>query len=146
MENKWLRKQGRLVKKVVSSLPVHFQISYKENVGENKLIFCGGEIFYIPNRFTVDYSDLVGLVGEMGIHHKIALPLFFMAMDSPQNFDSNALRSIVYRTKLPSNTSYSTYYSVDAPAVYPCSIRDEVDFIKLVRIMAAGDPLLKELV
>ncbi|KMZ62757.1 hypothetical protein ZOSMA_44G01600 [Zostera marina] len=146
MENKWLRKQGRLVNKVVSNLPVHFQVSYKENVSEKELIICSGEIFYIPNRFAADYKDLVGLVGQMSIHHKVALPLFFMAMDSPQNFDSNALRSIVYRTNLPPNTTYSSYYSVDSPAVYPCSVRDEVEFIKLVRMMAAGDPLLKELV
>ncbi|XP_072984860.1 probable glycosyltransferase STELLO2 [Typha latifolia] len=145
-KQEWFVNQGNMVKKVVSSFPVHFQVSYKESISEDKLIFCSSELFYVPGRFVSDFSDLVGIVGDLGIHHKIAVPMFFQAMDSPQNFDSDALARTVYRTKLSANDSLATIYTAQAPAVFPLKVQNEVDFIKLIRIMAVGDPLLMELV
>ncbi|XP_020108334.1 probable glycosyltransferase STELLO2 [Ananas comosus] len=142
----WFAKQGDLVKKVVGNFPVHFQVSYKETMGEDKLIYCSSELFYIPRRFVGDFSDLVGLVGDVDIHHKIAVPMFFLAMDSDQNIDSDALAKAVYRTNLLANESFSAIYTAQAPAVYPVKVQNELDFIKLIRVMASGDPLLMELV
>ena len=135
------------MKKVINNFPVHFQVSYKENMGEeNKLTICGSEIFYIPQRHATDFADLIGLVGDSDIHHKVAVPMFFLAMDSPQNYDSEALSKIVYSTEKSANASLANTYSTRAAAVYPLEIRDEIEFIKLVRVMASGDPLLMELV
>lgn len=140
----WFSSQGDMVKKVVSSMPVHFQVSYKENVPrKHSLILCNSEVFYVPRRLLGDFKDLVGLVGGLEIHHKVAIPMFFMAMDSPNNFDP-VLNKMIYRTDLPSKNSSSIYWPV-APAVHPWSVSDEPDFIKLIRIMAEGDPLLMEL-
>ena len=113
---------------------------------ENKLTICGSEIFYIPQCHASDFADLVGLVGDLDIHHKVAVPMFFLAMDSPQNYDSEALSNIVYSTERSANASLVKTYSTRVSAVYPLDIRDEVEFIKLVRVMASGDPLLMELV
>uniref|UniRef100_A0A1D1YBU5 tRNA (Guanine-N(7)-)-methyltransferase subunit trm82 n=1 Tax=Anthurium amnicola TaxID=1678845 RepID=A0A1D1YBU5_9ARAE len=144
--SQWFTTQSAMVKKIVNTLPVHFQVSYKESISEEKLALCSGEIFYVPRRFVGDFVDLVGLVGDLEVHHKIAVPLFFMAMDSPRNFDSDAFSSIIYKKDLPSNVSCSSFYSAQVPAVYPCYVRSEADFIKLIRVMASGDPLLMELV
>ncbi|KAA8550202.1 hypothetical protein F0562_001886 [Nyssa sinensis] len=81
----WFSKQADIVKKVVSTMPVHFQFNYKESrPSEKGLAICGSEVFYIPRRFVGDFADLVDLVGNLEIHHRIAVPMFFMAMDSPQ--------------------------------------------------------------
>ncbi|XP_022937747.1 probable glycosyltransferase STELLO2 [Cucurbita moschata] len=141
----WFTKQSNMVKKIVSMMPVHFQVSHKQSVAnEQSLTICNSEVFYVPRRFVADFLDLLGLVGDLEIHHKVAIPLFFTAMDSVQNFDP-VLNTMSYREKAPATNS-STIYSVHVPAVHPWNVSSEQDFIKLVRIMAEGDPLLAELV
>ncbi|KAG6520460.1 probable glycosyltransferase STELLO1 [Zingiber officinale] len=142
----WHVSQTNLVKKIADNFPVHLQTSYKESVTEGKLLICSSEIFYIPQRFVTDFSDLVGIVGDLHIHHRIAMPVFFLAMDSQENFDSKALATVVYRTRPQANDSFMSSYTAQAPAVYPLKVRNEYDFIKLIRAMASGDPLLLELV
>ncbi|XP_047330348.1 probable glycosyltransferase STELLO1 [Impatiens glandulifera] len=141
----WFGKQLEMVNKVISSMPVHFQVKYKESMSNenNQLELCSSEIFYIPRRFITDFNNLVDLVGDLDIHQKVAIPLFFTAMDLPQNFDP-VFNSMVYKEKLVSNST--SFYSVNATAVHPFNVTSEQEFIKLIRIMAAGDPLLLELV
>ena len=140
----WFSKQAKMVKKVVNTMPVHLQVGYKESsTSEPSLTICSSEVFYIPQSFVGDFVDLVGLVGNAKIHHKVALPMFFMAMDSPLNFDS-LLNTMIYNTEALSSNP-SDYYSAKVAAVHPWGISSEPDFIKLIRLMAAGDPLLMEL-
>ncbi|KAL0383544.1 UNVERIFIED_CONTAM: putative glycosyltransferase STELLO2 [Sesamum calycinum] len=85
----WFVKQADMVKKVVATMPAHFQVNYKESVKDQQsLTICNSEVFYVPRHFVPDFVDLVNLVGGLDIHHKVAIPMFFLAMDSPQNFDS----------------------------------------------------------
>ncbi|XVF75785.1 hypothetical protein PTKIN_Ptkin13bG0214800 [Pterospermum kingtungense] len=143
----WYSKQADMVKEVVRTMPVHFQVNYKEVVkSDQSPTICSSEIFYIPRHFISDFVDLVNLVGHLEIHQKVAIPMFFLSMDSPQNFDS-VLSTMVYKQEQPSNNnSSSTHYSAQAPAVHPWKVSSEQEFIKLIRIMAEGDPLLMELV
>ncbi|KAI3667387.1 hypothetical protein L6452_42443 [Arctium lappa] len=142
----WYGKQAEMIKKVVSSMPVHLQVSYKDHTKnhDSTLTVCSSEVFYIPRRLVVDFIDLVNLMGDLDIHQKVAIPLFFVAMDSPQNFDS-VFNTMVYKRKPASNTSLR-FYSPEAPAVHPLRVSNEQEFIKLIRVMAAGDPLLLDLV
>ncbi|KAK4371490.1 hypothetical protein RND71_010965 [Anisodus tanguticus] len=140
----WFVKQADVVKKVVATMPVHLQVNYKESMkSDETLTICSSEIFYVPRRFVSDFVDLINLVGNQDMHHKVAVLMFFTAMDSPQNFDS-VLNSMIYKKKPPGNLT--TFYSAEAPAVHPWKVSSEQDFIKLIRVMAAGDPLLMELV
>ncbi|XP_068660182.1 probable glycosyltransferase STELLO2 [Aristolochia californica] len=141
----WFTQQAELVKKVVSSLPAHFQVSYKGSMDETSLTLCSSEIFYIPERFIGDFVDLVSLVGDLEVHHKIAVPMMFMAMDSVSNFDSDALKTIVYKRD-PEVSDPVRIYSAQVPAVYPWNVSSEADFMRLIRSMALGDPLLMEMV
>ncbi|GAA0154127.1 glycosyltransferase [Lithospermum erythrorhizon] len=142
--SEWFSKQAEMVKKVVATMPVHFQVNYKSAVKNYQILtICNSEVFYVPRHFMSDFIDLVSLVGELDIHHKVAIPMFFMAMDSLDNFDP-VLDSMVYKRKPPSNNS--TFYSAEAAAVHPWSVSSEQEFIKLTRLMAVGDPLLLELV
>ncbi|KAA8517101.1 hypothetical protein F0562_017394 [Nyssa sinensis] len=141
----WFTKQEDMVKKVVSEMPAHFQVSYKESMmSDHKLAICSSEVFYIPRRFVADFIELVNLVGDLEIHYKIAIPMFFVAMDSPNNFDS-VFSKMIYQ-KEPPSTNSTTFYSAEVPAIHPWNVSTEQDIIKLIRIMAAGDPLLMELV
>ncbi|CAN1256125.1 Probable glycosyltransferase STELLO1 [Linum perenne] len=141
----WLTKQSEMVKQVVDSMPVHFQVNYKEAMkNEKRLLLCSSEIFYVPRQFVSDFVDLIGLVGSQEMHQKVAIPMFFVSMDSTQNFDP-ILSTMVYKQTPPPQAN-STLYSAQAPAVHPWSVSSEQEFIKLVRIMAEGDPLLMELV
>ncbi|CAN4089908.1 unnamed protein product [Withania somnifera] len=143
-QSDWFVKQAEVVKKVVATMPVHLQVNYKEAIkGDETLTICSSEIFYVPRRFVSDFVDLVNLVGNLDMHHKAAMPMFFTAMDSPQNFDS-VLNSMVYKNKPPGNLT--TFYSAEAPAIHPWKVSTEQEFIKLIRVMATGDPLLMELV
>ncbi|XP_057784024.1 probable glycosyltransferase STELLO2 [Salvia miltiorrhiza] len=140
----WFVKQADMVKKVVAAMPAHLQVNYKDSVKDQQnLMICNSEVFYVPRRFVADFTDLVNLVDDLDVHHKVAIPMFFLAMDSPENFDS-VLNSMKYKQKLQSNST--SFYSPEAPAIHPWSVTSEQDFIKLIRIMAAGDPLLMELV
>ncbi|CAI9765657.1 unnamed protein product [Fraxinus pennsylvanica] len=140
----WLAKQADMVKKVVATMPVHLQVNFKETVKDHKsLAICNSEVFYVPRRFVADFIDLVNLVGGLDIHHKVAIPMFFSAIALPQNFDP-VFSSMVYKQNIPSNST--SFYSAEVPAVHPWNVSNEQDFIKLIRIMAAGDPLLMELV
>lgn len=140
----WHSKQAEMVKKIVNTMPAHFQVNYKEAAkNDQDLTICSSELFFIPKRFVDDFADLVALVGDLEIHHKVATPMFFLAMDSPQNFDP-VLNTMIYKKKSP--PANSTFYSAQAPAVHPWSVSSEQEFIKLIRVMAAGDPLLMELV
>ncbi|KAK6149149.1 hypothetical protein DH2020_016674 [Rehmannia glutinosa] len=139
----WFVKQADMVKKVVATMPAHFQVNYKESVKDQQsLIICNSEVFYVPRHLVPDFTDLVNLVGDLDIHHKVAIPMFFLAMDSPQNFDS-VFDSMKYKQKLQSNST--SFYSAEVPAIHPWNVSSEQDFIKLIRIMAAGDPMLMEL-
>ncbi|KAD4584696.1 hypothetical protein E3N88_22297 [Mikania micrantha] len=142
----WYGKQGELVNKVVSSMPVHFQVSYKKHMmgHDSTLTICNSEVFYVPRRLVNDFKDLVTLVGNLGIHQKVAIPMFFLAMDSKENFDP-VFSTMVYELNPRPNTT-SGYYSPEAPAVHPWRVSSEQEFIKLIRLMSAGDPLLMELV
>lgn len=143
-DNDWFAKQAGMVKKVVATMPVHFQVNYKESVkSEQSLTICNSELFYVPHHFVPDFVDLVNLVGDLDIHHKVAIPMFFMAMDSQQNFDP-VFDTMKYEQKPPSNLTM--LYSSEVAAIHPWTISSEQEFIKLIRIMAAGDPLLMELV
>uniref|UniRef100_A0A803P6T7 Glycosyltransferase STELLO1 n=1 Tax=Cannabis sativa TaxID=3483 RepID=A0A803P6T7_CANSA len=75
-DSDWFSKQGTMVKKVVDSMPAHFQVNYKETVSSDQsLTVCSSEVFYIPRNFVADFVDLVNLVGDLDIHHKILLDL-----------------------------------------------------------------------
>ncbi|XP_010508659.1 PREDICTED: probable glycosyltransferase STELLO1 isoform X2 [Camelina sativa] len=143
----WFSVQAELVKNTVSTMPAHFQVNYKDATKNNHetLTVCSSEVFYVPKRLVTDFTDLVDLVGDMDLHYKVAVPMFFLSMDSPQNFDP-VLGSMVYKRKSASFNTSSSLYSPKAPAVHPWSISSEQDFIKLVQQMAEGDPLLLELV
>lgn len=139
----WFSKQVEMVIKVVSMMPVHFQVTYKEAMkADQSLIICSSEVFYIPRRSVADFVDLVNLVGDLDIHHRAAMPMFFLSMDSPKDFDP-VLNYMIYEEKHPSNST--TFYSAQVPAVHPWNVSNEQDFIKLIRVMATGDPLLMEL-
>ncbi|TQE12970.1 hypothetical protein C1H46_001345 [Malus baccata] len=105
----WLSKQANMVKKVVSAMPVHLQVNYKESMPrEQSLVMCSAEVFYIPQQFVGDFVDLVGLVGNFEIHNKVAVPMFFMAMDSPNNYES-VLNTMIYKPEASSSNSSSIY-------------------------------------
>ncbi|KAL4566768.1 hypothetical protein LXL04_030891 [Taraxacum kok-saghyz] len=71
----WYGKQGEMVKKVVSSMPVHFQVSYKKHMTthDSNLTICSSEVFYVPRRLVNDFKDLVNLVGNLDIHQKVMI-------------------------------------------------------------------------
>ncbi|KMT15027.1 hypothetical protein BVRB_3g061520 [Beta vulgaris subsp. vulgaris] len=140
----WFSEQGDMVKKVVNTMPAHFQVNYKEAAMTNpSFVVCSSELFFVPRKHVEDFIDLVALVGDLEMHHKVAIPMFFLAMDSPENFDP-VFSTMVYKNKPPSGNT--TLYSAQAPAVHPWNVSSEQEFIKVIRVMAVGDPLLMELV
>ncbi|GMH30637.1 hypothetical protein Nepgr_032480 [Nepenthes gracilis] len=140
----WFSKQAAMVREVVSLMPVHFQVSYNDNSPKDKVItICSSDVFYLPRRLVGDFIDHVALVGNLKIHYMVAMPLFFAAMDSPSNFDP-VFDAMIYNGGATAANS-SSAYSARVPALHPWSVSGKPDFMKLVRLMAAGDPLLMEI-
>lgn len=134
-----------MVSKVVRIMPVHLQVNFKDSSSKGEsIVTCSSEVFYIPQRFVGDFVDLVGLVGNYKIHYTVAVPLFFMSMDSPNNYDP-VLNSAIYSKGLLSPDS-SQSYSLQAPVLHPWNVSSESEFAKLMELMAPGDPLLMELI
>ncbi|KAI3830176.1 hypothetical protein L1987_04310 [Smallanthus sonchifolius] len=142
----WYGKQAEMVKKVVKSMPAHLQVNYKDHTNnhDSGLTVCTSDVFYIPQRLVVDFVDLVNLVDVLEIHQKVAISMFFIAMDSPRNFDP-VFNKMFYKRK-PALNLTTSFYSPEVSAVHPMRVSNEREFIELIRVMAAGDPLLLDLV
>lgn len=140
----WYFKNGgrEIIKKVLNELPVHFQIKYRESMDEKSFVVCSSEIFYVPRQFVGDFVDLVSLVGDLSLHHEIAVPLFFLSMETPDKFDPDALSKTIYKRGEASNSL--SYYSAEVHAVNPWKVSNESDFVRLLKAMSLGDPLLLE--
>ncbi|KAF2289406.1 hypothetical protein GH714_035982 [Hevea brasiliensis] len=139
----WHGKQAEMVKKVVGSMPVHFQVNYKDAMkSDQSVTICSSEIFYIPHHYVADFVDLVSL--WMIWKSITKLPYLCSFFQWIRLRILTLLSTMLYKRKPPSTNS--TIYSARAPAIHPWNVSSEQDFIKLVRIMAEGDPLLKELV
>lgn len=140
----WYFKDGGrdIVKKLLSDLPVHLQIKYRESMDEKSFVVCSSEVFYVPHRFVEDFVDLVSLVGNSNLHHEVAVPIFFLAMDTPDMFDPDALSNSIYQRGGSSDAL--SYYSAEVHAVHPWKMFNESDFVRLLKAMSSGDPLLLE--
>lgn len=144
-DSPWLSKQAEKVKKVVGIMPVHLQVNFKDSSPKDQsIVTCTSEVFYVPRNFVGDFVDLVELVGNYKIHYTVAVPLFFMSMDLPNNYDP-VLSAAIYSNGLLSPDS-SNSYSLQAPALHPWNVSSESEFAKLIELMAPGDPLLMELI
>ncbi|CAN6334058.1 unnamed protein product [Urochloa humidicola] len=85
-KEEWFVKQGALVKQVIGNSPVHFQTNYIRKTWAKRRSHYVAHTLLCVWRFVEDFSDLVGLVGGLDLHHKIAVPMFFLAMDSTSKF------------------------------------------------------------
>ncbi|KAL8171490.1 hypothetical protein V2J09_023294 [Rumex salicifolius] len=104
-DSPWHSKQADKVMKVVNIMPVHLQVNFKDSSPKDQsIVTCSSEVFYIPQRFVGDFIDLVELVGNSKIHYTVAVPLFFMSMDSPNNYDP-ILSTAIYSNGLLSPDS-----------------------------------------
>ncbi|GLJ11435.1 hypothetical protein SUGI_0167730 [Cryptomeria japonica] len=71
--SKWYFKDGGqdTVKKLLSDLPVHCQIKYREKMDEKNSVVCSYEVFYVPCHFVGDFVDLVSLTSDSNLHHEV---------------------------------------------------------------------------
>eukprot|EP00249_Psilotum_nudum_P009355 c21875_g1_i1 orf=563-2974(+) len=142
--SEWYLKSSmkRYIRKMLSSLPVHFQITYRENMDEDHFAVCSSDAFYVPYRFVGDFIELVNLGSVANLHQEVAIPLFFLAMESMENFDTEAFSNVQYRTEIVFNPA--AFYLVEAHAVHPWMVTSELDLLNVMKAMSSGDPLLLE--
>lgn len=142
--SEWYHKSSvkRTLRKIISSLPVHFQITYRENMDDKHFVVSNADIFYIPQRLVEDFVDLVGLGLKAKLHQELAVPLFLLAMDTLDNFDSEAFSSVVYKTDDYANSD--NIYSDEVHVVHPWRATNQRELLRLMKSMASGDPLLLE--
>ncbi|KAI5070129.1 hypothetical protein GOP47_0014472 [Adiantum capillus-veneris] len=129
----------RTVKKMVSTMPVHFQMCYRENMGETHFAMSKSEAFYIPQRLVNDFVELSQLAVQAKLHPDLALPLFFLAMEPVDEYDTEAFSQVLYN--MGSYAAYSPEVDIVRQPSAPSTQRQLVHVIK---DMAAGDPLLQE--
>jgi hypothetical protein len=137
----WYQKSSvkRTVKNTVKSLPVHFRITYRENMDNGHYAVSTSDAFYVPRRLVADFVDLVGLAAQAKLHQELAIPLFFLCMEHIENYDMEAFSHVVYESD-----SNSTVYTAEAHIVSPLQARDQHQLLRIMKYMAAGDPLLLE--
>lgn len=132
------------VQSVVSELPAHYKATYRANMDKNHFAVCRSNLFYIPRRYVQDFTNLVAFGVKAKLRHELAVPLFFLAMDSKHEFDGEAFSDVVYKPN--EGDSAAVHYSAQAHAVYPWKVKNELDLHSAIKAMAAGDPLLLKFV
>eukprot|EP00250_Pteridium_aquilinum_P024577 c29272_g1_i1 orf=315-2657(+) len=130
----------RTVKNMLKILPIHFQMCYKENIDDTHFIVSKSEVFYIPQRLVSDFAELVPLAVQAKLHPDLAFPLFFLAMEPIDDYDSEAFSSVVY------NTGSDATYTAEPHIVRQpfAAAMNQSQLLHLVKAMASGDPLLLE--
>lgn len=129
----------RTVKKMVTLLPIHFQMLYKENIEERHFVMSKCEAFYIPQRLVSDFGELVPLAVQAKLHPDLAIPLFFLAIEPIDNFDVEAFSKVVYITG-----SEATYNAEAHIVREPRAASNNRQLLHIIKAMATGDPLLLE--
>lgn len=132
----------RAVQSLVNSLPVHFRITYRENIDNKHYVVSNSDVFYIPQRLAADFGDLVAQGVKARVHQELAIPLIFLAMDTLENFDSEAFSSVVYEADGSVNSA--AIYSAEAHIVHPWKATNQRHLLRIMEAMALGDPLLLE--
>ena len=137
----WYQKSSvkRTAKNMVKSLPVHFRVTYRENIDDSHYVVSKSDVFYVPRRLVGDFVDLVALGLQAKLHQELAIPLFFLCMEHIDNYDSEAFSHVVYGID-----SNSVTYMAEAHIVSPLKARDQHELLHVMKYMAAGDPLLLE--
>nr|PNR36429.1 hypothetical protein PHYPA_022280 [Physcomitrium patens] len=133
------------VKKTVSRLPVEYRTTYKETMDDDHFVVCSSDIFYLPRRYINDFAAIVPLAAKVKLHRDLALPLIFMALDKPSNFDAHAFSSIKQLSeeeKVDSAIAYTPAFHV----VFPWAATSDIELYRIIKAMSAGDPSLVDII
>lgn len=134
------------VKKTVSRLPVEYRTTYKETMDDNHFVVCSSDVFYLPRRYIDDFAALVPLASKVKLHRDLALPMIFMAMDKPSNFDDYAFSSIKHLSEKEEIDDPAIAYTPAWHVVFPWAATSDIELYRIVKAMSAGDPSLADII
>lgn len=134
------------VKKTVSRLPVEYRTTYKETMDDDHFVVSTSDIYYLPRRLVDDFAALVPLAAKVKLHRDLALPLMFMAMDNPENFDAHAFSSTKQLSQKEEIDDPAIAYTPSWHAVYPWAASSDVELYRIIKAMSAGDPSLADII
>lgn len=133
------------VKKLLSQLPVEYRTNYREVMDDGHFAVSTSDVYYVPARYIDDFSALARLAGKVKLHRDLALPLLFMAMDNPHNFDGYAFS----KTRILSDSGVkedpALIYTPNWHVIYPWVASSEPELYRIIKAMSAGDPTLSEI-
>ncbi|KAJ7547308.1 hypothetical protein O6H91_08G079600 [Diphasiastrum complanatum] len=132
------------IKIAIRSLPAKFQNMYRKSMDDMHYVVCSSDIFYIPQRHVRDFRELVSVGVKAQLRHEIAVPLFYMALERPANYDSIAFRNTLYLTGGNKKGDLATLYRKEQHILHPWKVSSESELLRVVRTMSVGDPLLLE--
>ncbi|XP_002984603.2 probable glycosyltransferase STELLO2 [Selaginella moellendorffii] len=137
----WFLKSSikRTVTKTIYNLPDKLKATYRETMDDTKFIHSSSDFFYIPKRLVDDFKDLASVGVQNKLAHELAMPLFFLAMDRPSQFDSRAFAKVAY---VPGGEDPTSHYSIDLNVLYPWRAATEEDLFHIIKALSVGDHLL----
>jgi hypothetical protein len=133
------------VKKLLSQLPVEYRTNYREVMDDGHFTVSTSDVYYVPARYIDDFSALARLAGKVKLHQDLALPLLFMAMDNPHNFDGYAFSKTRILSDSDVKEDPALIYTPNWHIIYPWVASSEPELYRIIKAMSAGDPTLSEI-
>jgi hypothetical protein len=133
------------VKKLVSRLPVEYRTNYRTVMDDDHFMVSSSKVYYVPRRYIDDFSTLAGLAGKQKLNSALALPLFFVAMENPENFDTYAFNNTRSLSESEVKEGPALIYTPNWHIMYPWKASSEFELYRIIKAMSAGDPSLSEI-
>jgi hypothetical protein len=133
------------VKKLVSRLPVEYRTNYRTVMDDDHFMVSSSKVYYVPRRYIDDFSTLAGLAGKQKLNSALALPLFFVAMENPESFDTYAFNNTRSLSESEVKEGPALIYTPNWHIMYPWKASSEFELYRIIKAMSAGDPSLSEI-
>ncbi|XP_024517750.1 probable glycosyltransferase STELLO2 [Selaginella moellendorffii] len=130
------------IKAAVRSLSPKMLANYKKSMDDMHFVVSSSDSFYIPHRYVSDFKALVPIGVKLELRPELAIPLFFLAMEKPASYDSEAFK---YVAETSVRRDPAVFYRKSKHLVRPWSARNVSEIVRRIRALSVGDPLLVEI-
>lgn len=113
---------------------------------DEHFVVSTSDIYYLPRRYIEDFVALVPIAAKVKLHKDLALPLLFMALDKPENFDTYAFSNPKHLSAAEEKEDPAIAYTPDWHAMYPWAARSDMELYRIIKAMSAGDPSLSDII
>ncbi|CAM6120954.1 unnamed protein product [Calypogeia fissa] len=124
------------------SLPPDFRKAYRKSIGETFYVMSPSDVFYVPKRYVTNFITLITPMSQAGLPQELAIPMIFLALDKPENYESSALSNMIYideKRLKKLGGDRALFYKSDVDAVCPWRATSEDELAQLFKTIGKND-------